>query len=230
MYFEEFLNSSVSDVFLPNLKSVLVGRGVKLLSSDIDGNLDIGDFTCINRSHLQQGCGIGVSSYIGDADVGRFAMIGSRVSVGGFEHPTSWLSMAAFQWGQSISHWNFEEIDMNNFQNNLKPNYQRTNIGPDVWIGNNAVVLSGVTVGTGSVVGAASVVTKDIPPYAIVVGNPATIIRYRFDPKTIESLLETKWWLLPMSFLSTLPFNDVTKSLKMIQNFENIFNEYLDLN
>lgn len=68
------------------------------------------------------------------------------------------------------------------------------NIGNDVWIGANAVIMSGVTIGDGAVVGACSVVTKNVPPYAIVAGNPARIVKYRFDKKTIEQLLELKWW------------------------------------
>ncbi len=70
-------------------------------------------------------------------------------------------------------------------------------IGHDVWIGQNAIVLSGVCIGTGAVIGAGSVVTKDIPPYAIAVGNPAKVVRYRFSPEIIKRLLISEWWLLP---------------------------------
>lgn len=67
-------------------------------------------------------------------------------------------------------------------------------IGNDVWIGQDARILSGVKIGDGAVVGACAVVAKDVPPYAIVVGNPAKIIRYRFDEATIEKLLKIQWW------------------------------------
>ena len=72
--------------------------------------------------------------------------------------------------------------------------YGDVNIGNDVWIGQNATILSGVTIGNGAVIGAGSIVTKDVPSYAIVVGNPARIIRYRFSPELIESFEEIKWW------------------------------------
>ena len=66
-------------------------------------------------------------------------------------------------------------------------------IGNDVWIGRGVSILTGVTIGDGAIVGAHSVVAKDVPPYAVVVGNPTVIKRYRFDKKTIKKLLEIKW-------------------------------------
>jgi virginiamycin A acetyltransferase len=67
-------------------------------------------------------------------------------------------------------------------------------IGADVWIGRGATILSGVTIGYGAVVAAKAVVTKTVPPYAIVAGNPARIVKYRFDNPTIEALLASRWW------------------------------------
>ena len=67
-------------------------------------------------------------------------------------------------------------------------------IGNDVWIGSNVTILSGVTIGDGACIGAFALVTKDVPSYAIVGGNPAKIIRYRFDEKKIEALLKLAWW------------------------------------
>ena len=67
-------------------------------------------------------------------------------------------------------------------------------IGHDVWIGAGTHVLSGVTVGTGAVIGAGSVVTRDVPPYAVAVGAPARVVRFRFDEDIIRRLLESQWW------------------------------------
>jgi virginiamycin A acetyltransferase len=67
-------------------------------------------------------------------------------------------------------------------------------IGNDVWIGYQAMILSGVKIGDGAVVGARSVVTKDVPPYAIVAGSPARVVRYRFSQSVIDKLLSIQWW------------------------------------
>ena len=67
-------------------------------------------------------------------------------------------------------------------------------IGNDVWIGAKSTIMSGVKIGHGAVIGSGSVVAKDVPPYAIVVGNPAKIVKYRFDEQQIEDLLSIAWW------------------------------------
>jgi acetyltransferase-like isoleucine patch superfamily enzyme len=70
----------------------------------------------------------------------------------------------------------------------------KTTIGNDVWIGNGAIIINGASVGDGAIIGAGAVVTKDVPPYSIVAGVPAKVIRMRFDDTTINRLLKIKWW------------------------------------
>jgi len=70
-------------------------------------------------------------------------------------------------------------------------------VGSDVWIGYRVLILGGVTIGHGAVIGAGAVVRKDVPPFAIVGGVPARVIRYRFDPEQIAALLEIRWWDWP---------------------------------
>ena len=76
-------------------------------------------------------------------------------------------------------------------------NLKQIIIGNDVWIGCDVTILGGVRIGNGAVIGARSVVAKDVPPYAVVVGNPARVIKYRFDEETIRALQEIKWWNWP---------------------------------
>jgi acetyltransferase-like isoleucine patch superfamily enzyme len=90
-------------------------------------------------------------------------------------------------------------------------------VGNDVWIGYEAVILSGVHVGDGAVVGAHSVVTKDVPPYAIVGGNPARVLKYRFSEELIQEYLAVKWWNLPEA--------TVIKELAPLQHDPHLFLE-----
>lgn len=71
-------------------------------------------------------------------------------------------------------------------------------VGNDVWIGNCATIMTGVTIGDGAVVAAHAVVTRDVPPYAVVGGNPARVLKYRFDEATIAELTTLQWWDLPL--------------------------------
>ena len=107
--------------------------------------------------------------------------------------------------------------------NMLAPTYSYGNIiiGNDVWIGANVTIMDNITIGDGAVVGANSVVTKDVPPYAIVVGNPAHMIRYRFSPEIIQQLLEIKWWQTPENTLIAIGINT-----EDIQEFINNFKKY----
>lgn len=82
-------------------------------------------------------------------------------------------------------------------------NHNQIIIGHDVWIGNDCTIMSGIHIGNGAVIGAGSVVAKDIPPYAIVVGNPAKIIKYRFSEEIIQKLQELKWWYWPEEKIKT---------------------------
>jgi chloramphenicol O-acetyltransferase type B len=218
MFIKKYINTTDSEVSFPEFSTLQLGRSVKILESEFEGNSDIGDFTCINRSVVNSYSGIGALTYISDSLVGRYAMIGSRVSIGGFEHPTNWLSVAAFQWGQSTENWDVSQDVKIELHNNMKPTYLKTVVGPDCWVGNNSVVLSGVNLGIGSVIGAGSVVTKDVGNYEIVVGNPARVLRKRFNMKIVHELIESKWWELPLEKIAHLDFKNIDLSLKKLRD------------
>ena len=95
----------------------------------------------------------------------------------------------------------------------------RTTIGKDVWTGANAVILKGVKIGDGAVVGAGSIVTKDIPSYAIVVGNPARILRYRFNAVDIELLLKVKWWDFKREIIQDMVDKEVWNSIDKLKDY-----------
>ncbi|MBR4151818.1 MAG: CatB-related O-acetyltransferase [Selenomonadaceae bacterium] len=100
---------------------------------------------------------------------------------------------------------------------NVRKQHYQIIFGHDVWIAKSATIMGGVKIGTGAVIGANAVVTKDVPPYAIAVGNPAQVVRYRFDEETIRKLLAVKWWNWDLEKIAdNFPLmNDVEKFLEM---------------
>jgi virginiamycin A acetyltransferase len=126
--------------------------------------------------------------FIGDKlIIGKFCSIASDVKfiMNGGNHRTDWLTNYPFPiFGQG---WETAMPDE-------WPNKGDTVIGNDVWIGYGATLMPGVQVGDGAIIAAQSVVTKAVPAYAVVGGNPAQVIRYRFDDATIETLLAIQWW------------------------------------
>lgn len=127
----------------------------------------------------------------GFAVIGSFCSIGPESIIGGLgKHPITFLSThpAFFSTKKQAGNTFVTE--------NLFDEVQQTSIGNDVWVGARAMILDGIAVGDGAIVAAGSIVTRDVPPYAVVAGVPAKIIKYRFDNQTIAKLLEKKWWNL----------------------------------
>lgn len=121
--------------------------------------------------------------------VGSFCSIANDVKIYlGGEHQMRFVT------SYPLKHYlKLDQLDVND-----QPTKGDVIIGSDVWLGGNCTILSGVTIGNGAVIANGAVVVKDVPPYAIVGGNPAKIIRYRFLPEDIERLLEVKWWAWPL--------------------------------
>jgi acetyltransferase-like isoleucine patch superfamily enzyme len=119
--------------------------------------------------------------------IGRFCSIAYNVKIGLGNHPTDWVSTHPFAYEKK---YGFVKQSIS-FEDKVD---QPCIIGNDVWIGANAIVLAGVKVGDGAIIGANSVVTKDVEPYSIVIGNPAKHHRFRFEEDIREKLLEMKWW------------------------------------
>lgn len=169
---------------------------------------------------------IGKCSYLGDGTVvknpaettiGNYTSISHGVMIGLSGHPTDWLSTHTFcVRGSNVDQYGGVEIvpESARLEFDAAP---PCHIGNDVWIGYRALVLDGVTIGDGAVVAAGAVVTRDVPPYAIVGGVPARVIRYRFDETTISRLLKAKWWDRPASEIARLPFRDVLKCLDVLE-------------
>ena len=163
--------------------------------------------------------GMNESGFLARAIIGAYCAFGARTAINPFNHPVDWLSINEFQYHPTSFDWVPEYNDFKRLER-TPDMFQQVIVGNDVWGGHNVNIMPGVNVGDGAVIAAGAVVTKDVPPYAIVAGVPAAIKRFRFPKKTIERLLELKWWDLELSELSGLPFRDVDKCLSMLEDIK----------
>jgi phosphonate metabolism protein (transferase hexapeptide repeat family) len=125
-----------------------------------------------------------------NAEVGKFANVASHVRINPTNHPMWRATLHHFTY-RSLSHF---MADSDDDEISEWRNQHRVIIGPDVWIGHAAILMPGVCVGTGAIIGAGSVVTKDVPDYTIVAGNPARFIRRRVDETVEIALKRIAWW------------------------------------
>lgn len=158
-------------------KSVTYGAGCKFFSANLDGHVEVGRYTSIYGPNTQ------VLSKLSPICIGSYCSIASNVLIIEYSHDINRVSTYYF----------CQNIFNGDVQDDLISKGP-IRIGNDVWIGTNSVILGGVTVGDGAVIAAGSVVNKDVPPFAIVAGNPAKVVRYRFSKERISELLGLSWW------------------------------------
>ncbi len=190
-------------------KFFMLLHGKSIRGSNIDKKAKINYGCNIVDAKMGKFSYCGYDCWIIDAEIGSFCSISNNVRIGGPAHPMSWVSTSpVFHKGSNIFGKNFSEHE-------FEP-MRRTYIGNDVWIGENAIIKAGVTISDGAVIGAGSVVTHDVGPYEIWAGNPARIIRKRFDDEKIESLIELKWWDKDDDEIAKIAvdFNDPNKILE----------------
>lgn len=144
------------------------------------GNSTIGSFTYI-----------GMQTKISNTTIGNFCSVAGEVTIGLGIHPTNdFVSMHPTFYSTKNTGFPMALVK----EQKLQVEGAHIEIGHDVWIGYRAIILDGVKIGHGAAIGAAAVVTKDVPPYAIVGGVPARVIKYRFSEDTIDRLLRLQWW------------------------------------
>jgi virginiamycin A acetyltransferase len=174
--------------------------GRHIYSSRIATDATLGK-ECRVGCDVQIGAGVALGDYsyisdgtvVGSGTIGNFCSIGYFTTIGLEEHPTDFVSTSPFVYGTRNvlgipSVWNdFPHPPV---------------LEHDVWVGSNVTIVQGVRIGTGAIVAAGAVVTKDVPPYAIVGGVPARVIRYRFSEEKIGALLASRWWELPPAELA----------------------------
>lgn len=151
-------------------------RAIVRAGTEVGPDVVLGDYSYIS----------GPRSYVEAARIGKFCSIARQVTIGPGDHDLAGVSTHPFRLSPAYG----------GFVDTVVPLKQKAPpvIGNDVWIGMNAIVMRGVTVGDGAIVAANSVVTRDVPPYAIVGGSPAKLIRYRFPKEIITALVDVQWW------------------------------------
>jgi len=156
-------------------------------NSDIHKTSKISSFSHVVDVKMDRYSYIGNNCTVINIDIGAFCSIADNVIIGGASHPTGWVSTSpVFNKNKNIMRKNFSH----------KPyeTTKKTTIKNDVWVGNNSVIKSGVTIENGAIIGMGSVVTKNVGAYEIWAGNPAKLIRKRFNDKDIELLINSDWW------------------------------------
>lgn len=177
----------------------------------------------IKMCNVEQQCTLGAFSYVVSGflcgvEIGRYCSFGENVQIGRQSHPVGWVSTSPFTYMNS-HHVLCSEIgnaghtgEMNHTK--APTSLSKTVIENDVWIGHGALVLPGVNIGTGAIVAAGAVVTKNVSPYSIVGGNPARHIRYRIPEELIEDLLNTKWWEYGPKDICIYDMSNISEFLK----------------
>ncbi len=158
----------------------------------------------IERSLTLGAFSYAVSGYFHGAIIGRYCSIGEQVQVGRSDHPVAWLSTSPvfylgphlFSVGNGFPGADrFHALPANQFPPERPPTvFRPVTIGNDVWIGHGAYLRPGITVGDGAIIAAHAVVVKDVPPYAVVAGNPAVVKKMRFAEPLVAGLLAAQWW------------------------------------
>ncbi|MBS1737851.1 MAG: CatB-related O-acetyltransferase [Bacteroidetes bacterium] len=162
--------------------------GSSRVNCDIDPQTKFTGVHSLENVSVQKGTYIAFNANISNTSIGKFCSIGPNFFCGWGIHPVNGISTSpAFYSTRKQAGFTFSTTDKCIERKNIT-------IGNDVFIGMNVTVLDGVTIGDGAVIGAGAVVSKDIPPYAIAVGSPIQIVKYRFSQEKIDALLAIRWW------------------------------------
>lgn len=236
---ESFIHNTAT-ITSSKIGSIKIFRNAVVNNSVIGDGCSIGDDTTVERCTFENNVLVNRRSYINDSIVGRYTYMGinttmnfthigkfcslaRNVDIGGFDHDYHKITtMPAFRYKQTKNGGG--KIPQ------VTEYVEYCEIGSDVWIAAGAQILHKVKIGNGAVIGGGAVVTKDVPPYAIVVGVPAKIIGYRCTENQIAVLENLKWWDWPESVLDNVVDELIQKDIndESIEFMKGIYNEMIE--
>lgn len=179
-----------------------------LHKASIGKHVAIFDRVYLDRVGIDDFSYVANDSRLVNVAIGSFCSIGPSVQIGLARHPSRIFvsTYPAFYSDQNTGcPLSFRKDKI------FDDSVPKTTIGSDVWVGSNVIIPGGIKIGTGAIVAAGTVVTKDVPPYAVVGGNPAKVVRYRFSDEQIKVLLASEWWNWP-----------IDKIIRNVDNFSDL--------
>lgn len=203
MFIKEQVNmNEIFKFFYRVLYSVklLIFDKVYVFGARFNRQTKFGGFNKVGKKSCVSGTRIGAYSYLGcgtsipSSKIGAFCSIGDNVKVVSLTHPSSKFVSTSPVFFSTSRQCGTSFVVQDLFVEKLSVDNNEVIIGNDVWVGTNVLIKGGVKVGDGAIIAMGAVVTKDVPPYAIIGGVPAELIKYRFSKEEIDFLLNLEWW------------------------------------
>jgi acetyltransferase-like isoleucine patch superfamily enzyme len=225
-------------IVTPESLSILKENGLDFYGSNrsIADDFSFEPPCSVKFTTIEQGCSLGafsyiVSGYLCGVAIGRYCSFGENVQIGRQNHPMHWLSTSPFLY---LNNKDILDVDDKYDEKILTetPKYpepatqlKKTIIKNDVWVGHGAIINAGVSIENGAVIAAGAVVTKDVPAYAIVGGNPAKLIRYRFSSDVIDQLQACRWWQYSPEQIKNKPLYNMVLFIEQLEEFSSTIND-----
>ena len=202
--------------------NVIANTAIITYDSVFEGKNRVADKCVLKWVKVGYGTYFGTDCYFERTKIGKYCSIASRVNIVAGNHPTSkfvsthpaFFSLMSKEYFGYVHKQLYKELRFADEKNRVA-----VIIGNDVWIGSNATIMEGAAIGDGAVIAMGSVVTKDVPPYAVVGGVPARVIRYRFNEEQISRLEQIKWWDRPEEWIkeNAKAFSDIDIFLDRVE-------------
>lgn len=195
----------------------------KVRGTSFEGANSVAKFSTVISSDVGFATYISSYSKLFNCKIGRYCSIGQKVQVVFGNHPTSGFVSTHPLFYSKATATGFSFVDKNRFEEFTYTDKDKkyfVEVGNDVWVGYNVLIMAGVHIRDGAIIAAGAVVTKDVPPYAVVGGVPAKIIKYRYREEDINYLLKLQWWGKELKWINSysVSFDNLEKLKERLKN------------